>query len=123
MGPRGDCRAQADIKVRWELDVWGVKASGLLTQLKIKPSSGGKGAKICEGHLTQLNPAIFLPTPPVAFPTIPGGNVLAEAARTAIAASAATTEGPLVLDISSLASLVSLTHLGDGYYLFKGCDE
>jgi hypothetical protein len=117
------CRATLDIKVRWQLAVWGVQASGMLTQLKIKPDSGGKGAKMCEGHLTQLDPPLFTPTGPIAYPTIPGGNVLSEAARAGITALAASWEGPAVQSLGLLTSLVSLTHLGDRIYLFKGCDE
>jgi hypothetical protein len=117
------CRAQVDVKVRWQLAVWGVQASGMLTQLKIKPDAGGKGAKMCEGHLTQLDPPFFTPSPPVAYPTIPGGNVLSEAARAGITALAASWEGPAVGSLSVLTSLASLTHLGDRIYLFKGCDE
>jgi hypothetical protein len=115
------CRQEITIQVRWEVAVWGIQASGMMTQLKIKPDPG-KGAKLCEGHLTQLNPPLFIPSPPIVYPTIPGGNAVSDAVRAYITTVAAGTEGSINQALGQLGSLMSLTHIGDRIYLFGGCD-
>jgi hypothetical protein len=110
-----------DIMVRWQLSVMGVQASGMLTQIKLKPDPG-KGIKPCEGHLTHLNPPVFSPTSPVIVPTLPGGNIGADIARAFIATFAAPIQTAVFYSIGAIGSLVSLTHIGNQIYLWEACE-
>jgi hypothetical protein len=109
----------SDINVRWQMTVGGFQSSGLVTQIKLKPDPS-KGIKPCEGHMTQLNPPLIGTF--ALHPTIPGGNIVSDTVRTAITASVAPAETVLANSAGLFGSVVSLTHVGDRFYLFGGCD-
>lgn len=109
----------ADISVRWQATVIGFQTSGQLTQIKLEPDSG-KGAKLCEGHLSQLNLPIFEVF--VITPTIPGGNIVAEGIRGYIAGVQAGWQTVAFFGITTLASFTSLTKVGNSFYLFGVCE-
>jgi len=113
------CQTIIEIKVRWQLTVGGFQSSGLVTQIKLK-ADPNNGIKPCEGHMTQLNPPLVGTF--ALHPTIPGGNIVSDGVRDLVTAAIAPGQTAFANAAGSFGSLVSLTHIGDSFYMFGSCD-
>lgn len=107
-----------EIKVRWQITVSSLNASGTVTQIKVKPDPQ-KGFALCEGHLSHLNP----PVPLFAVtPTIPGGNPLSDAIRAGITLTQGAWQSALATSFGAIGSGLSLFKVGNSFYLYDKCN-
>lgn len=107
-----------DMSIRMIARIVELAAAGHLEALSLRAEGSG-GLRLCGGHLRGV--ALLRPAILSVNPTIPGGNILFEAARQALNTISLAAESAFITSVAEIASLLNAAGVGENANLFGSC--